>query len=123
MRQSSQASFWTPSAWYLAEVVHILAGAAVLLAAHLRGWDVGLTVGAFLTIAFVKEFLIDTSPFEGDTWWGSAQDFACYAIGVLAGWIVEPYFWAGVGVAGGTILVLFVIDLVRNADWSLTPYD
>ena len=114
--------FWQPSPWYLAQVVHVLAGAAVLLAAHVRGWNVYTSVAIFLAVAAFKEFAIDTSPFEKDSWLGSAQDFAAYAAGACAGLVAGFAFWEGAALAGGTILILFVTDLVRNADWSL-PYD
>ena len=119
MNPSSQSGFWSPSPWYLAQTVHVLAGAVVMLAAHLHGWDVGLTGGIFLAVAFFKEFLIDISPFEGDTWWGSALDFACYTVGVFGGVLATLHFWWGVGMAAGAIALLFAVDLYRNADWSL----
>lgn len=78
---SNATGFWSPSAWYCAEVVHILAGALILVAASLHGFTPWIVLACLLTGAAVKEFGIDLSPFEGDSLWGSCQDFFFYAVG------------------------------------------
>lgn len=113
---------WTPSEWYLAQVVHVLAGAFVMVAAHVHGWDAGITWLAFLGVTAIKEFLVDVSPFESDTYFGSLQDFTCYQIGAIAGRAIPEYFWAGVAVASLAILVLFAVDLAMHADWTSNPF-
>lgn len=113
----NSGGWWEPSAWYCAEVTHILAGAGlvwILLLNAYRPWPVILL---FLAAAGFKEYVIDVSPFEGDTYWGSTQDFFFYAVGALAGWIgwyFEPILWPGIVGVVLSVLSVLCIDVTQQ---------
>lgn len=103
---------WTPSSWYLACVVHLLAGALIVFAANKRHYSLRWTLLLFWALAAIKEFVIDVSAVEGDSWLGSAIDFACYVFGSLCGRIGLCFFWLGVGLLVAAILTCVGIDVV-----------
>lgn len=106
--------FWNPSPWYLAQVVHVLAGPAILFAGIHHGWSVAWVAGVFLAVTAVKEFVVDVSPFEGDSWWGSTQDWLCYAAGMGGSLLALAWFWVGVAMVGCTVAGLFGMDLWKQ---------
>lgn len=110
----SGGGFWHPSAWYLAAVVHLFVGVCVILAGHSRGWDMGWLMAVFVVATGVKEFALDLSPLEGDTLWGSTQDFLCYQAGAGVGWLALLYFWAAVAAAVVIVVFFVVVDIWKE---------
>lgn len=126
MNPPPSSGFWTPSAWYLAQVVHLLAGPAVLFAAHIHGWEIVWTAIVFILATATKEFGLDVSPsFEGDSWQGSRQDFFFYQWGLCAASLTLAWFWIGVSLEVLGILTVFAVDVYQNARWPKNewPYD
>jgi hypothetical protein len=91
---------WSPSAWFLAQTNHVLAGCLVVVAAAWQGWEPGWAFAGAIAAAALKEFVLDLGPLEHDTWQGSLGDWTCYALGALAGWL-----------AVDAVLVLTVWDI------------
>ncbi len=114
---SKATGFWSPSAWYCAEVLHILAGALVVLGGSFHGYNPWMVSAGLAIGAAVKEFAIDLSPFEGDSLWGSCQDFGCYLVGGLGGFVAAStaFFWTAALIVIAGVLVCMVIDMYHNA--------
>jgi hypothetical protein len=113
---SKATGFWSPSAWYCAEVLHILAGALVVVAGALHGLTPWMVLAGLVVVAGVKEFTIDVSPFEGDSWWGSTQDFFFYCVVGSGGFLAAvSFFWIGGIVVVAGILLCMVVDMLENA--------
>lgn len=79
---------WMSSPQYLAQVGHFLGGALLVFACGAfwghRGAAAALSFGAIA--AALKEFVFDVAPWgEGDSWADSAEDFAFYILGGVAG--------------------------------------
>lgn len=83
---------WKESSWYDAQTIHALAGALVLSAGLNHGWELLWLVLGFVAVTAIKEFVIDVSPFENDSWWSSADDFTFYQLGArAAGWCIANF--------------------------------
>jgi len=108
---------WEPSNWYLAQVVHVLAGAYVFYSGLTGlGLDVWKFYFVYLLITGLKEFALDVAPwFEGDSLKGSAWDFGCYQLGAFGGILGTYFYWPGNVVVIGVILSLFTADYVIQA--------
>jgi hypothetical protein len=100
---------WTPSAWFLAEMTHVLAGLFIWPAVH-----AGLhPLTAFLILvawAIVKEFVLDLFIMEHDTISGSGEDALAYLIGGIANVLMFSHFYFGLALFVLVILALFLND-------------
>ena len=113
--------FWRPSNWYLAQVAHFLTGALILQVAAAHGFNLWLTYGVFAVVTAIKEFVIDTSFFEGDTPWGSAQDWFFYQTGAATAGVALWELGWGVVFGACVVMGLFVVDVVGQHRQQ--PYD
>ena len=113
--------FWRPSNWYLAQTVHFLAGALILQVAAAHHVSLWITYGIFAVVTAIKEFVIDLSPFEGDTIPGSFEDWTCYQLGAAAAGIAVRGLWWGVVFGACVVMGLFVVDVVEQHRQQ--PYD
>lgn len=115
--------FWEPSPWFLAQSAHLGWAIAFYVPALVCGWDAWIFFGIVFAGTFFKEFFVDISPFERDSWSGSAQDFWFWQMGSIGARIlISSPFWGMTWVLVW-IGVAFGIDLYENAHWSVTPYD
>ena len=105
---------WTPSAWFLAEVNHVLASCCIVLLADRQGWRVGLVVLWMSLAVALKEFWADLTWLEHDTVVGSFTDAICYGIGALGTWLALYRPWWGVGVLSAAILGLTLWDILAQ---------
>lgn len=105
---------WTPSAWYLAEVNHVLAASLVVMLADRQGWRIGVVVMWMTLAVALKEFWADLSWLEHDTVVGSVTDAICYMIGALGTWLSLYHLWWGVGVVSAAILGLTLWDILTQ---------
>lgn|SRR6185312_6069292 len=123
---NSGKGIWEPSPWYMAQVIHVLAGAFILFAGTTHGLSVGWLYASFFLVTALKEFALDTASwFEGDTWGGSAWDFGCYQVGAIGGIVAScGHFWLGTVLTSSAVLVLFGIDLANQTlGWSIFGED
>ena len=105
--------FWTPSAWFLAQVNHALCG--LFLFAFLQaGVSVWVPVVGIMAWATVKEFILDLTVLEHDSFWGSMQDFLAYAGGVWTCWLATKFFATGAIFFGAGLLFLTLADIARQ---------
>lgn len=115
MIQRRFQALWQPSNWYLAEVTHVLFSVAIveyILYHWNSSLDALLVINLSLaTMTAIKEFIIDLSPFEGDTVYGSAQDWSCYLLGLLVADLGQWHAWLGLLAGAVVIGGLFTIDV------------
>lgn len=109
------SGFWSPSAWYCAEVTHILGAALIVLGGVYHGYLLWPILFGVIVAAAIKEFLIDISAFEGDSLWGSCQDFFFYCWGAAGATVAAAHFWWGASIVIGGVLLCMLIDMWRNA--------
>jgi hypothetical protein len=107
----SKSAVWVPSTWYLAETLHVTAGVAIIFAGGVK-LNLLTVLICFVGITAIKEFVIDVSRFENDSWSGSMQDFLAYMIGAVCGLLALGAFWVGVVAAACAISALFLYDLL-----------
>lgn len=113
--------FWTPSAWFLAEVNHVLTGLLIfpfILFAH---WSPWVPAACIVVWATLKEFWLDLFALEHDSLSGSVQDFLAYFIGTAACWIATQRFFLGAAVFAVALIALTLWDIAEQH--SSQPYD
>lgn len=103
---------WSPSAWFLAEVNHVLAAAVIVLACARQGWNPWYAVLGIALVTGLKEFWADLTWLEHDSVEGSVVDFVCYLVGAAGTMLALFHLWAGVTVVGGACLILTAIDIL-----------
>lgn len=125
---------WSPSPLFLAESCHVAWAIATILASLHHGITIEIAVPLFLVFALFKEFVVDVSllapvalwlrshnhpilatmvnwfNLEKDTWEGSTMDFLFYFIGAVTGVIGYYYFWPGLLMGIGILLILMFLD-------------
>ena len=119
MADPNKPGFWQGSKWYLAQVLHVIAGAYITSQCIFHGWSTFWIIGILFALACVKEFYVDMSSFENDSLWSSFQDWFFYVTGVAAGWLTVDHFWLGNTLLLLPILVVFTVDLYQNANWAV----
>lgn len=105
---------WVPSAWFLAEVNHILASSVIVLICSRQRCIMWQVVAMIAIVALAKEFWMDRTWLEHESLAGSVTDFVAYMVGALGTWWALSYLWWGVGLVGGSILLLTVWDVLHQ---------
>ena len=108
----SLKSSWSPSAEYCAQSAHYLAGALVVLAAEQHGLSLFWTAIVFISVTAFKEFVADMTFWEHDTLAGSALDWTCYQLGLLAGLLALCHLPAAALATVAYYLIATGLDMV-----------
>lgn len=113
--------FWRPSDdFFYPQMIHLWVSWAIVVSLpyiHLSPW---LGAWGLLVWALGKEFVVDLSWFEGDTFCGSFRDFCFYQLGAWAALVMTLGIcpWAALVPALATV-VITAVDMYRTANWDV----
>ena len=117
------AGRWTPSAQFLAQTNHLLAGALIVCAAGLAHLDPNKTLGWLVLAAAFKEFVLDSFVIERDTFGGDFADWTFYALGGLSGRLALMWLAASVIALSVVIVLLALNDAIQPHLPQADDYD
>lgn len=120
---SDAGGWWNPSAAFLAQTNHILCGALVLLAADHAGLTLWATFAGLLSVAAMKEFILDIFVLERDSLLGSLADWIFYLLGGIGGWLACWHLATGAVAVGMVALLLTLADIAAQHAPQADDYD